>query len=116
MKVVFTGHYHVQDIAQAQTPSGPIFDVETGSAVTFPSPIRFATLATNGLLSISTRLITNINYDLGGQDFPTYSKKYIEDGLLGISIYMLTSPPNNLSQTDAQVLAPAMVEASRLQR
>lgn len=45
LKVVFTGHYHTQDIALARFDGGRhLFDIETGSTLTYPCPIRFADL------------------------------------------------------------------------
>ena len=41
---VFTGHMHANDIAAMTTAAGnELFDIETGSAVTYPCPMRFVT-------------------------------------------------------------------------
>jgi len=46
MDVVFTGHMHAIDIAAVTTKKGnTLYDIETGSAVTYPSPIRFIELS-----------------------------------------------------------------------
>ena len=45
MEMVFTGHMHAQDIAQLTTESGnTMYDIETGSGLTYPSPARFVEL------------------------------------------------------------------------
>lgn len=45
MSVVFTGHSHAVDIASATTVAGnTIYDIETGSGLTYPSPLRFVEL------------------------------------------------------------------------
>lgn len=111
MEIVFTGHFHAQDIVQANFGSGPLFDIETGSLVTFPSPYRLLTLETNGNLAITSHPITTINFDLGGVPFPTYASNYLHAGLMDLAVYMLTHPPYILPLPSAQFLAPAMAEA-----
>jgi len=111
MRVVFTGHYHAQDIVRGDFDQGSIYDIETGSPVTYPSAYRLLSLAANGDLAITSHTITHINYDLGGATFPEYAANYFNSGLLGVSTYLLMSPPYNLAQANAQFLAPAMTEA-----
>lgn len=42
MSVMFTGHMHAVDIAAMTTAAGnTIYDIETGSGLTYPSPLRF---------------------------------------------------------------------------
>lgn len=63
MSVVFTGHMHAVDIAAMTTASGNTFyDIETGSALTYPCPVRFVDLRrstvggeTNTYMSVSTK-------------------------------------------------------------
>ena len=63
MSVVFTGHMHAVDIAAMTTAAGNTFyDIETGSALTYPCPIRFVDLRrstvggeTNTYMSVSTK-------------------------------------------------------------
>lgn len=63
MSVVFTGHMHAVDIAAMTTKAGNTFyDIETGSALTYPCPVRFADLRrstvggeTNTYMSVSTK-------------------------------------------------------------
>ena len=45
MSVMFPGHSHAVDIASATTAAGnTIYDIETGSGLTYPSPLRFVEL------------------------------------------------------------------------
>lgn len=45
MAYIFTGHMHANDIASVTTESGnTLYDIETGSAVTYPSPARGVTI------------------------------------------------------------------------
>lgn len=63
MSVVFTGHMHAVDIAAMTTKVGNTFyDIETGSALTYPCPVRFVDLRrstvggeTNTYMSVSTK-------------------------------------------------------------
>lgn len=63
MSVVFTGHMHAVDIAAMTTDAGnTLYDIETGSALTYPCPIRFVDLRrstvggeTNTYMSVSTK-------------------------------------------------------------
>lgn len=71
MSAVFTGHMHAIDIAAMTTKAGNTFyDIETGSALTYPCPIRFVDLRrstvggeTSTYMSVSTKThIGPINY------------------------------------------------------
>lgn len=45
MSYIFTGHMHANDIAAVTTEAGnTLYDIETGSVVTYPSPARTVTL------------------------------------------------------------------------
>ncbi|MCL2156043.1 MAG: metallophosphoesterase [Leptospirales bacterium] len=48
-RVAFTGHYHAQDIVLAQFGDKRIYDIETGSLVTFPCPIRYVNIKDNAM-------------------------------------------------------------------
>jgi hypothetical protein len=46
--LVFTGHFHSHDVTSVTTPAGhTLYDVETGSLVTYPSPVRFVNIDGN---------------------------------------------------------------------
>lgn len=71
MSAVFTGHMHAIDIAAMTTKAGNTFyDIETGSALTYPCPIRFVDLRrstvggeTSTYMSVSTKThVGPINY------------------------------------------------------
>ena len=47
---VFTGHMHANDIATMTTEAGnQLYDIETGSAVTYPCPMRFVTFTSKNV-------------------------------------------------------------------
>lgn len=105
ISVIFTGHMHAQDIAKVTTINdNSFYDIETGSVVTYPLPVRHIVL-TNNLeseksnysLDISSEFIKNFDYInldnnevtvVNGQD---YSSRYLITGDLvaGLVEYVL---------------------------
>jgi hypothetical protein len=106
--VVFTGHFHANDITRGM-PVGSfksIFDIETGSTVTYPSAYRVVDVS-NDILTIATKYILAIDYDLkGAPDFQTYAHASLRVGLEELITDIITKSPYNLSQEDAAQLAP----------
>jgi 3',5'-cyclic AMP phosphodiesterase CpdA len=106
--LILTGHFHANDITRG-TPSAStksIYDVETGSAVTYPCPYRVIDVS-NDTLAITTQHITSIDYDLGGQpDFQTYAHNSLRLGLETLITKLIEAPPYSVSPTDASDLAP----------
>jgi predicted phosphodiesterase len=108
MGVVFTGHFHANDITQGK-PSGSvksIFDVETGSAATYPCPYRIVNLAGDSL-AITTQHIEAIDYDLqGAPSFQDYAHASLRVGLEGLITSLVQAAPYSMSATDAAQVAP----------
>jgi len=106
--VIFTGHFHANDITRG-TPSGAtksIYDVETGSAVTYPCPYRIVDVS-DDTLAIATQHITTIYYDLGtAPDFQTYAKSSLRAGLGNLITTLIEQPPYSVAPADASQLAP----------
>ena len=99
LNVIFTGHFHANDISKKTSTSGFVFDVETGSTVTSPCPYRIATLnTTTKTLQITTKKIDGVTYSTipVGTSFQQYAKDYLSTGMKTISYYMLASPPYNI--------------------
>lgn len=60
LQIVFTGHFHSNDITSFATPNGNvIFDIETGSLAQYPFPYRLMTLKGKSLL-VDTHFIRSI--------------------------------------------------------
>ncbi|MCG8701895.1 MAG: metallophosphoesterase, partial [Bacteroidales bacterium] len=111
MNVVFTGHYHAQDVVGKTTTNSFIYDIETGSTVTYPCPYRVIEITADNKMEITGKKIMNIDYDLGGAaDFQAYAKDFIESGLATITKAMLTSAPYNLDEATAAMIEPAITE------
>jgi hypothetical protein len=99
---VFTGHYHANDVVRDE--SGLLFDIETGSTVTWPCPYRVIFLTADGVLNITTKHIEEV---AGFDDFQTYAKNYLYDGMLDLSKNLLMSQ-YGVDEDTADTLAPAV--------
>jgi len=117
LRLVFTGHFHAQDAVkktvQAGTQPSFIFDVETGSLVTYPVPYRLVTYYENmSIFQIESKVITQIDYDTHGIPFQQYAKEYVDNGLTFIVatffIYYFDMEPAD-AETYAQYLVSGMI-------
>jgi 3',5'-cyclic AMP phosphodiesterase CpdA len=112
MGAVFTGHFHANDITQG-TPTGSnksLFDIETGSAVTYPCPYRMVDVA-GDTLTITTQHITSIDYDLqGAADFQTYAHDKLYTGLDQYIASLITAPPYSIADDEAQQISPWLAQ------
>ncbi|MCD8343024.1 MAG: metallophosphoesterase [Oscillospiraceae bacterium] len=82
LNLVFTGHFHSQDVAVTTTASGStLYDVETGSLVTSPCPIRYVSL-TGSTFSYTTDHVTEAE---GIDNFTEYADEFLMNGLLGLT-------------------------------
>lgn len=107
VRIVFTGHYHANDITAHQWNDGSyIIDIETGSLVTYPCPVRKILLAGDSL-HIETEYIRSIPSN--EEDFPAYSRSYVEEGVSGIAEKTLVDM--KLRPEDAHRLAFQIGEA-----
>lgn len=109
MNVVFTGHYHSQDIALKETDKSFIFDMETGSTVTYPCPYRTLTLSEDNFLSVSGDSIQKIDYELD-TNFQGYAKKFLKTGLNTLVSHMLVNSFGVDAET-AAMIEPAVTES-----
>lgn len=81
LNIVFTGHFHASDIAKTQDEKGNfLYDVETGSIVTYPCPYRIINMVDNQL-DIQTKKIDEINYPLPlGTTFQQHAQNMLNTG------------------------------------
>jgi hypothetical protein len=79
LNIVFTGHLHVQDAVKASNAN--LYDIATGSLVTYADQYRLADITTDGKLKITSKAVDKIDYNLGGLSFNEYSKKITADNL-----------------------------------
>jgi len=106
MGVVFTGHYHANDVVAQTSTNGvdTLFDVETGSTLTWPCPYRVIFLTADGVLNISTKHIEEV---AGFDDFQTYAYDFTYAGMLSASSNMLVNT-YGADPAQAAALSPAM--------
>jgi len=89
LKIMFTGHYHANDITLLNSDNKILFDIETGSLVTPPSAYRMVVLDNKGM-NINTARITSINYTRPvGFSFTRYSDQFLSSHLDGYFAYVL---------------------------
>jgi len=107
LQVVFSGHFHAQDIAKKDGANGNyLFDIETGSLVTWPVPYRTVTLTTANKLVVSTSHVTTLT---GYPDFEAYSRNYLQQGMDTLVKLQLMSPPYNLPYAQVAFISPLVV-------
>lgn len=75
LKLIFTGHSHSQNITRKTwNENQALLDVQTGSLVTYPNPVRYATLdAKNSTLSIRSEKIMRLT-NMPTLDAPSFSE------------------------------------------
>jgi predicted phosphodiesterase len=107
VQLVFTGHYHTQDIALADYgKEGSIYDIETGSLVTPPCPMRFCRLAGNQLQIESVNIIEEFR---PGSSFTEEAKAFMLETLELEIINTLRT--YLVSDRDAALLAKYIAQA-----
>jgi len=90
IRLIFTGHYHANDIVDFIFDGKTLTDIETGSLVTPLSPYRIMTLEDN-LIKIDIRRVSLVHSRLMGRmNFLTYSDIKINERLNSFFIYVLT--------------------------
>jgi calcineurin-like phosphoesterase family protein len=102
VQIIFTGHLHVQDIAYRDG----IFDITTGSLVSYPHPYRVLRLTQQGealSLAIESHRVKQV------PEFPDlqhYSREWMGDRSVPFMTKMLCQPPLSLTPREAVRLAP----------
>lgn len=106
--IIFTGHYHANDITSRPDGDKILYDIETGSMVTAPIPYRIITVK-GAEMNITTKYIRNISVPLpGGIDLPAYSKLFLSNHLDGYIGYALSNPPYSLPAELVNIGAPLL--------
>lgn len=80
LNLIFTGHTHTQNITRKVWPQGEaLLDVQTGSLVSYPNPLRFVALdASHARLTIQSQRITQLPGSVasGQPDFAAHSRDF----------------------------------------
>lgn len=111
VQLVFTGHLHVQDVACQVDPTtgNQLFDITTGSLVSYPHPFRIlhyreADDGTAQLRFESHRIPAAPGWD----DLQELSREFMSDRSTQFIRRLLTDPPLNLTEAAANPLLPAL--------
>jgi predicted phosphodiesterase len=109
LKVVFTGHHHATDISSQGFGRTKIFDIQTGSLVTWQCPyrvIRYDLLP--NVMNIDNKVITSIS---GIPDFQPYAYYFLASGMPLLVVHQLMQL--GLDEPTATALEP-LVTATML--
>jgi 3',5'-cyclic AMP phosphodiesterase CpdA len=105
VKLIFSGHLHVQDLVEAEG----IYEITTGSLVSYPHPYRVVELKTSNSqqheLTINSYRVENVP---GWDDLAATSREVMGDRSYPFMLKLLTSPPVNLPLAQAEKLAPQL--------
>jgi 3',5'-cyclic AMP phosphodiesterase CpdA len=105
VKLIFTGHLHVQDVAHDRG----IYDITTGSMVSYPHPYRLLHLWRDDRghchLQIESQRIQALP---GWDDLQVSSRNWVADRSSSFIVRLLTNPPLNLPLTEAEAIAPQL--------
>ncbi len=79
IKVCFTGHFHAQDVSERNG----LYDMETGSTVSYPHPYRFVDIDTDkGTLSVRTERVKSLTSMKGSNEtLETKSERFAQSAL-----------------------------------
>ncbi|MGF1498647.1 MAG: metallophosphoesterase family protein [Elainellaceae cyanobacterium] len=107
VNLIFTGHLHVQDVARSGRPDAPIYDIVTGSLVSYPHPFRILNYrqeaGQRGRLQIESK---RIQPDTPALAEALMSREFVGDRSQPLMLKLLTSPPLHLSPAEAATLLP----------
>ncbi len=107
VRVVFTGHFHAQDIARIYRSEGRfLFDIETGSLVTYPLPYRRIEIGSNQSMLILSRHISAIPSRPSG--LLDYARNFTRQGLIKAGDRQLIK--YRIPDNSRQVLAPMVAD------
>ncbi|MBS3809724.1 MAG: metallophosphoesterase [Desulfobacterales bacterium] len=109
VRLVFTGHFHSQDITVKHTeePSGCVYDIETGSLVTWPCPYRVVEISEPGTCNIESRFIQSI--ESMPDNFRKYAREFAFQGTVGLADDALDN--YWVSEKGKKILSPQIAEA-----
>lgn len=112
IRLIFTGHYHANDIVEFTNDGKTLTDIQTGSLVTPLSPYRIMTLDDN-FIKIETKRISDVDAELPeGMDFLTYSDVTITNRLNSLfTSFLRFALPIHIPKQDAIILAPYVTKA-----
>lgn len=109
VSLMFTGHFHAQDITvkDFNDLDGTLFDIETGSLITYPSPYRVVRIQDDQRVLIESRFIASIPSH--PDNFTAFSKNFLFNNTLRITDRALKK--YWMSDPDSEKIAPSVATA-----
>jgi 3',5'-cyclic AMP phosphodiesterase CpdA len=108
LHVVFSGHFHSQDITLRRYPQkGFLYDIETGSLVTYPCALREVQVTDQGRMRITTDYITATRSH--PRDFREYARRFFLESLRAYFASLLTR--YDFSKEEQELLIPQLSAA-----
>ena len=105
VSLVFTGHLHVQDVAFHEG----VYDITTGSLVSYPHPYRIFDLRTDEQgkrwLQIESYRVESVP---GWENLPKFSRELMGERSHPFMLKLLTNEPLSLPAAEAEKLAPSL--------
>lgn len=103
VQLILTGHLHVQDVTRQQG----IYEITTGSLVSYPHPYRLLHYFEDEQGQAHLRIESGrVRSAPGWEDLSTTSREWMGDRSFSFMQKLLTQPPLNLSPERANQLAP----------
>lgn len=112
VRAVFTGHFHAQDIAMKKTKDGKfLYDIETGSLVSFPIPVRCVEITAEQKMVITSSFIKDLpSFTARGVDFWEYARNSMAAGITQTVAGMMSGI--GISAKEASTIASQVADAS----
>jgi 3',5'-cyclic AMP phosphodiesterase CpdA len=105
VQLIFTGHLHVQDIAH----ENGIYEITTGSLVSYPHPYRILNCRTDSQSKKSLQVESyRVKSVPGWAGLAQISREWMGDRSYPFMYRLLTEYPLNLPQATAEKLAPTL--------
>ncbi|MFA6812531.1 MAG: metallophosphoesterase [Bacteroidaceae bacterium] len=106
IRIIFTGHFHSQDIAERHG----VYDVETGSTVTYPCPYRLITIGKNQM-NIHSHRIEHIDCKLpDNESIQQFAFRFLRNEMPAMIVKMFpASLPDSCKMGAAKVVTDAYV-------
>lgn len=105
LRIIFTGHYHATDITKKTKGDKFLFDVETGSILTYPCTYRMLTIK-DGAFTFSKQTISLLE----NPEFSAFAREFLSAHLEGYFHYLLNY--RGVPDPYAGMVAPAFRDAA----
>jgi len=106
VRVGFTGHYHAHDITRSDFDGKYMYDIETGSLITAPCPIRYVQINNNTMNIRSDFIVGKLH---PGTDFAAKAQAFVKQTVMLEAASTLRK--FRVSEKDTAIIADAVGDA-----